>query len=81
MEPPVELWADEAGDMRAQALWLPDEQIEVVVSQGERALREQFTPFHRPIFGLDVQDLARVHEIAEALAQRLERGEGESAGG
>ena len=21
---PVELWADESGDMRAQALWLPD---------------------------------------------------------
>ena len=74
----VEIWADQADDMRAQALWVAESgEIEVVVSQGERALRERFQPLHVPRFGIDVADLARVHEIAEALAQRLECGEGD----
>lgn len=75
---PVELWADQSGDMHARALWVPETQeFEVVVSQGERLLRERFRPLYVPRFGIDAADLMRIHEIAERLAQRLERGEGD----
>ena len=69
---------DGAGDMRLRVDYLADSQeFEVLVSASGRILSERFPSTHVVFSGVDAADHSRAMQIAEALAGRLEDGEGD----
>ena len=70
--------ATDGGGMRLQVDYLADNQeFEVLVSVRGRVLSERFPCTHVVFRGVDAEDHAKAMQIAEALAGRLEEGEGD----
>jgi len=66
------LWSDTADGLLAEASYLSESQeYEVTVTMGSGKLSKRFPAAYEPRFGIDVDDMKQICEIAEELSKSL----------
>jgi hypothetical protein len=68
-----EMWTKTVDKLTAICYYLPEShEFEVEVKNGDAAKSRLFLSTFEPIWGMDVDDIAQSHKIAEELALEIE---------